>query len=177
MVWQNKLIFLLQDTILWWVWTAHLTEAFVKKNAFAIQGVLTLNCFRHSKNEQLEETKGRQRNVCCELPQAAWAAQNEGKPSPAYEEERQKYRSLTEVEALDYFQEFCITCWLTLCLLSVCPWTLAPGFLPHSGTTAPKQLHQSLQCSPLCRHRQSRRGMPGHPAPVTGQKKGSAGNI
>lgn len=38
---------------------------------------------------------------------------------------------------------------LTLCLLTACPWTLAPGFLPNSETTAPKQLHQPLQHSPL----------------------------
>ncbi|KAF4789621.1 hypothetical protein TURU_149680 [Turdus rufiventris] len=51
------------------------------------EGVLTLNCFGHSKKQQLEkEARDRQRNVCCEFPQEAWAAQNEGKPSSAYEE-------------------------------------------------------------------------------------------
>lgn len=73
-------------------------RSFLKKKkkaiyiCFAIQGVLTLNCFGHSKKQQLEkEAKGRQRNVFCEFPQEAWAAQNEGKPSSAYEEWRKKY--------------------------------------------------------------------------------------
>lgn len=133
-----------------WVCPAHLTEAFFKKKPLLFRVFwpwTALGTARISSWRRRQKT-GREMSSVSSLKQPE-VPKMKGSPHWPMRKEGKSTWSLTEVKALDYCQELCITCWLTLCLLTACPWTLAPGFLPNSETTAPKQLHQPLQHSPL----------------------------
>lgn len=91
---------------------------------------------------------GREMSAVSSLKQHGLPKMKEN-PHLPMSKEGKSTRFMTEIKAFDYCQELYITCWLALFLLTVCPWTLLPGFLPHSGTRTPKHLQQPLQHSPL----------------------------